>query len=461
MFDFENLRKKYPEFIYKSYSVSCDNACLNIRYEFEITGLCSFSPEWSFPLRENTLTIDSLLLNNMVFSLGMVELVSYWKATCSPNVKILPHGLDDDMISWWKDLYFGGLGEFFYTNGIHTDCDTFMSVASFGEVLSPSLPLELCGNLVPVGGGKDSSVTLRILENEKDITLPYIINSRGATENTCSAAGYEKSAYRVRRTIDANLIELNKKGFLNGHTPFSAIVAFSSLIAAAINGKKYVVLSNESSANESTVAGENINHQFSKGEEFEKNFIEYQKKYINCGVEYFSLLRPLSEMQIAALFAEYKEFHQVFRSCNVGSKKDIWCCNCPKCLFVYIILSPFLSTEELISVFGENLLDKDSLLDTYKELLGVLPNKPFECVGSRDEVVTASGYTLSKLMKAGEKIPYLLRYFSENVNIPCLGMSYYKNFFDKDNHLPSKFLLLLQSELKEHINNVSENKKNS
>ncbi len=457
MFDFENLRKKYPEFIYKSYSVSSDSDWLNIKYEFEITGLCSFSPEWHFPLKEKQLDIDSVLLSNMVFSLGMVELVSYWKATCSPNVKILPHAIDTAMVSWWKELYFGGLGEFFYTNGIKTDRDTFMSIESFGKILLASSPLDLNGNLVPVGGGKDSAVTLRILKRDDDVTVPYIINSRGATENTCIVAGYEESAYRVRRTIDKNLIELNKQGFLNGHTPFSAIVAFSSLIAAVINGKKYVVLSNESSANESTVAGESINHQFSKGEEFEKSFIEYQKKYINSGVEYFSLLRPLSEMQIAALFAKYNEYHKIFRSCNVGSKKDIWCCNCPKCLFVYIILSPFLSTDELISIFGENLLDKDSLLDTYKELLGVLPNKPFECVGSRDEVVTASRYTYNKLCKTGEKIPKLLEYFSKDVNINCSGMSYYENFFDKDNHLPRKFLELLQSELKEHISNVSTN----
>lgn len=451
MLEFENLRKKYPEFVYKSYTVCRESDLLKVRYSFEITGLCEFNPEWSFPIPEKSPRIDSGLLNNLAFSLGLVELVSYWKATCSPTVKVMPHALDGDMISWWKSLYFGGLGEFFYKNNIKTDKDSFMTVVTEGIPLKPSAPLELSGNLVPVGGGKDSAVTLRILKGEKENTLPYIINSRGATDMTCEVSGYGSDAYRVRRTIDKKLIDLNQKGFLNGHTPFSAIVAFSSLISACLNGKKYVVLSNESSANESTVLGEDINHQFSKGVEFEANFIRYQQKYINCGVEYFSLLRPLSEMQIAALFARYDEFHSVFRSCNAGSKKDIWCCSCPKCLFVYIILSPFLSQEKLIEIFGENLLDKEVLLDTYKELLGVLPNKPFECVGSRDEVITASFVTLSKLKEIGAKLPKLLDYFEENVTNAPFKMTYYLNYFDENNYLPQHFLKLLQSELEENL----------
>ena len=77
------------------------------------------------------------------------------------------------------------------------------------------------------------------------------------------------------------------------------------------------------------------------------------------------------------LFAKYKEFHKIFKSCNVGSKKDIWCGSCPKCLFVYIILSPFLNEDELNEIFGENLLNKIELLDTFKQLSGIYKNKPF------------------------------------------------------------------------------------
>lgn len=452
---FNSFRDSYGEFVYKSYSYCIEDGCMRVKYSFEITGLEAFEPQWCFPCPESLGYIKADLLDNLVFSLGMVELVSYWKATCSPVVRIVPHGLDENMIKWWKKLYFGGLGEFFYVNGIQPDFDSFMTIIADGKTIDASTPVSsLNGNLVPVGGGKDSAVTLRLLKEQKNITLPYIINSRGATDNTCIAAGYGDSAYRVKRTIDKRLIELNKKGFLNGHTPFSAIVAFSSLISALINGKKFVVLSNESSANESTVLGADINHQFSKGIEFERSFREYQARYINSGVEYFSLLRPLSEMQIAMLFSHYKEYHSIFRSCNVGSKSDVWCCNCPKCLFVYVILSPFLDQEEEIRIFGSNLFEKSELLETYKKLSGVLPDKPFECVGSRDEVLTASEYACKKIKKEGRPLPMILKYFDSEVDIPHSDMKEYMQFFDDDNFLPKDFLDLLTNELKERTNNV-------
>ena len=64
------------------------------------------------------------------------------------------------------------------------------------------------------------------------------------------------------------MLQLNKEGFLNGHTPFSALVAFSSVIAARMAGLSYIALSNESSANESTVQGSTVNHQYSKSFKF-------------------------------------------------------------------------------------------------------------------------------------------------------------------------------------------------
>ena len=185
------------------------------------------------------------------------------------------------------------------------------------------------------------------------------------------------------------MLELNKQGYLNGHTPFSAILSFSSVISAYLTDKKYIVLSNENSANESTVKDCFVNHQYSKSYEFEKDFEWYFSQLTDSDIHYFSLLRPLAEIQIAWLFSKYTKYHKIFRSCNVGSKQGIWCSDCPKCLFVYIILLPFLTEEELVDIFGENLLNKESLEEDFKKLTGILENKPFECVGTRLEVVVA------------------------------------------------------------------------
>ena len=316
---YPELRGKYPEFVYRGYDIEKSKNETKVIYHFEIPGLSEFDPYWIFP--GNAEKTDKFLLDNMVFNLGMAELISYWKIACPPRVRILCGGLDVRQAAWWKKLYFNGLGEFFYVNSINADSDSFMKLISEGAEKSCESDAGCSGGvLIPVGGGKDSAVTIELLSKYGGRRVAYVINSRGATEATVKTAGLD--AYRVKRTLDKRMLELNAQGFLNGHTPFSAIVAFSSLISASIAGLRYVALSNESSANEATVSGSSVNHQYSKSFEFENDFVNYEKEYIGSGIRYFSFLRPLSEYQIAGLFSEFTAYHDVFRSCNAGSKTD-------------------------------------------------------------------------------------------------------------------------------------------
>ena len=194
----------------------------------------------------------------MLFGLGMVELVSYWKIACPPRVTVFAGSLTREQILWWKDLYYLGLGEFFYTNGIHADPEHFMELICEGpEPEGRIVPVSAKnGCLIPVGGGKDSACTLEMLKKSGHPLKTYVINPRGATLKTIEAAGLtEEDSIHAGRTLDPRMLALNKEGYLNGHTPFSALVAFSSLIVAYLHDLRYVALSNESSANESTVAG--------------------------------------------------------------------------------------------------------------------------------------------------------------------------------------------------------------
>lgn len=454
---FKQFRKQYPEFIYKSYELSQQDDMLVVRYYFEITGLEQFTPSWKFPL--NGYTLEELKKDakfiNMIFSLGMVELVSYFKITCSPNVKILAGRLNEAQIRWWKHLYYHGLGEFFYTNGIDTSEDDFMHLTSIfsGEEseISENDSKERSGYLIPIGGGKDSAVTLELLKNTGKKCICYIINPRGATLNTVSAGGFtENETYITKRILDKKMIELNKQGFLNGHTPFSAIVAFSSTISAYLLNLNYIALSNEDSANESTVAGSTVNHQYSKSFEFEKDFHEYEKQYIKSGTYYFSLLRPYSEFQIARLFAKQKAYHSIFRSCNAGSKEDKWCGHCSKCLFVFFILSPFLPHEELCEIFGTDMLEDDLMLPIMEQLIGQVEEKPFECVGSRDEVNTAITISIQKMEKEGKSLPKLFAYYKTT--------SFYKQYKDREN--PYKMYFTKENLVPKHLKElVMENAK--
>ena len=158
------------------------------------------------------------------------------------------------------------------------------------------------------------------------------------------------------------------------------------------------------------------------------------------------MLRPITELQIAMLFSRLKPYHKVFKSCNVGSKKEPWkwCCNCPKCLFVYTILSPFLYKEELIDVFGEDLFEKESLRKTFLELCGFEKTKPFECVGTYEEVRYAISKTIENLEAQNEELPLLLKYYRENFK---LVDGNFLKFYNENNFLPKEFDKILRQKI--------------
>lgn len=439
---YNELRNEYDTFIYDSYEIEELENTTKITYNFIVPSLTQYKPT----LEVKKFKIDSFT-KNLIFHIGLVELVSYWKATCSKNVIIKAGYINKEQIEFFKKLYFYGLGELFYTNGITPNYDDFINIKCELKEQNIEIPNYVGnGNLIPIGGGKDSNVTLEIMKSDFEDNLCFIINPKQVTLSCAQTAGYSnEKIVTVKRTIDKNLIELNKQGFINGHTPFSALVAFLSYFNAYITGKKYILLSNESSANESNVDGTKINHQYSKTYEFECDFNEYTKKYFKIDIKYFSLLRPLSEYQIAMLFSNYEKYHEIFKSCNVGSKKEPWhwCCSCPKCLFVYIILSPFLYKEKLIRIFGEDLFEKEDLLDIFIELAGYGKTKPFECVGTYEEVRYAITKTISKL----DKKPYLLKYYKEHFELENLNKNL-ENKYNRENNLNPYFENLLKSELK-------------
>ena len=270
---FETLRIEYPKFIYNNYKIFEEDDKVCVEYDFEIQNLTRFTPRIEI-LKKNFKfnNINSNKVKNIVFNLGLVEAISYYKATCSSQFLIKCGYLDTYQEKWFKKLFYLGLGEFRYINDINVSEEEFFEFISEGKQLE-ILPEEdkLDGIIIPGGGGKDSNVTLDLLKEYKQNSLIFRIGKNQVSTQSAEVAGFEDSkVVEVKRTIDKYLIDLNSKGFLNGHTPFSAMVAFLTYLCSYLLGKKYVALSNEASANESNVDGENINHQYSKTIEFEK-----------------------------------------------------------------------------------------------------------------------------------------------------------------------------------------------
>ena len=440
---FDLYRNEYPIFRFKKYNIEQNETEIIFTYSFEIDGLAKFNP--SVKILKKELNVRDINSDDnfklIVFNIGLIELISYWKCTCSPKIIIECGNIDNKQIEWFKKLYFHGLGEFFYVNGISTNIKDFMQIncMSDNNLKYKSINSDLAGVLIPIGGGKDSCVTMELLD---DVKKKYciMINPKEVSLECSKISGFDnRNTVLIDRKIDKELIELNKKGFLNGHTPFSSLLAFVTYAVSYLLDIKYIALSNESSANESNVLGEKINHQYSKSYEFENDFRKYCIDYFDKDIEYFSFLRPLNELQIAGLFSKYKKYHKVFKSCNVGSKQEKWewCCDCAKCLFVYIILSPFLYKEELLNIFKEDLYEKTELLEVFLELAGKANVKPFECVGTFEEVHYAISKTITNLKNEKIKLPYLLDYYNQNYQLTYKKNKLIQNY-NNDNNIPEE-----------------------
>lgn len=411
--EFNQLKNKHRQFVYKSFQIVQAGEDLKVIFDFEISPDIKFKPEIVLPAVLQG--FDKNILNNLVFNLGMVEMLSYWKATCSPEIIIKASYLDAEQIEFWKKLLIKGLGEFFYNNQIdftQKDLVKFVILSdNEGSNFSENDLLMKNRDLILIGGGKDSAVTLDLISNSGKEFNCLLLNPTKAALKITDASGCENPII-IRRSIDPKLLELNSQGYLNGHTPFSAYLAFLSVLVGFLYNYKNILVSNESSSIEENVVwhGEKINHQYSKSEEFEQDFKIYCQNYL-VPINYYSYLRDLNELKISEKFAKLTKYHKLFRSCNRGSKEGVWCGKCPKCVSTYLTLYPYLG-QETKEIFGKDLLEDENLIPIVQGLLRENDIvKPFECVATVEEIKTAISLGIERAKKDGQKIPKLLKIY--------------------------------------------------
>lgn len=402
------------KFIFKGYDSSLEKG--KILFNFQIKGdkNISFTEKISFP--PITAKIPENLLKSIFNNLLIISGISYWKLYCPKEIVIENNFLSKEQTEFWSIVYTKGLGEFFYKNKID-----FRHLIHFPFVKNAQNPVSFPRKdraLLGLGGGKDSIVAAEILKAQsKDFDL-FTVGTSKIQDEVASAIGGKPIV--IKRELDSKLFDLNKeKGSYNGHIPISAIYAFLGLMVAVFYDYNQVIVGNEKSANYGNVEyfGEMVNHQWSKSEEFEGLFNKYIQKFITPDVSYFSPLRNMNELEVAKEFVKYPKYFKVSSSCNANFKilKQVqndnggkWCGKCAKCLFVFICLAAFLPKREAVDIFGKNLFEDKGLIPFFEELLGVKNFKPFECVGTPEEVREALG----KISGKGEfKDSLLIKHF--------------------------------------------------
>ena len=87
-------------------------------------------------------------------------------------------------------------------------------------------------------------------------------------------------------------------------------------------------------------------------------------------------------------------------------------------------MSPFIPENELIEIFGKNLLKNNDLVPIIRQLKGEVEVKPFECVGTVEEVNACLNYGQRKS-----------------------GLENLLNQYDDANNLPKHFEQILKDKL--------------
>jgi UDP-N-acetyl-alpha-D-muramoyl-L-alanyl-L-glutamate epimerase len=337
-------------------------------------------------------------VDGLLALLHWVAGVSYFKTALPPRVSCEAGEPGPAASALLEALYSEGLAELAYTNGLPA-----LPRPRFASRRGSAHPPGSAGHapiervLVPVGGGKDSAVALEVVRRSGCELALFSLGDARPIARTVAAAGLARLL--ARRRLDPALGELNAAGAINGHVPVTAIVSCAALLTAALNGFDAVAMANERSASAGSVVwdGVEVNHQFSKGLRAERLLAAAAAEAMDDPPRVFSVLRPASELAIARAFARMERYHDAFTSCNAIFRSDpalranSWCCDCPKCRFVFLALAPFCEPAHLREVFGRDLLEDDSQFEGFALLAASGGHKPFECVGEERESLAAIG----------------------------------------------------------------------
>lgn len=350
-------------------------------------GELAFIETLTFPEGLNASACDSNAFKTLLGLTGLVLGTSYYKLKAPFDIVVQGFGLSASQRDFAIDLYENGLAEFYARNDLkrfgklNLTAKTSDERKDTGEMtLTPRI-------LLPIGGGKDSLVSVQLLEKAGLDYTPFAVNPKGPILSSVEVIG--KAPLYVRRTLDAEMIRLGSQpGYYNGHVPSTAINSMIAALTALLYDYSAIALSNERSASEGNVEfdGRIANHQYSKSLAFEGRIADILSTATGGALAYFSLLRPYSEAKIAKLFARETRFDRAFSSCNQnfrlsGHDGALWCGKCPKCHFTFLMLAPETDKNRLITIFGADLLDNAENEMPYRELTGLAGQKPWECVG--------------------------------------------------------------------------------
>jgi len=321
--------------------------------------------------------------------------LSYYKAGAAKRIDLTTTPIGPKGRALLAGALVDGLGEFSFRNDLPLD-DVVIEGGVANDQYSTTLNTRQV--LTPFGGGIDSVVTISEVGRQLDQSLFVVSPPSGhfvPLEATARVTGLP--IVRATRSLDPQVLN-GRDHFFNGHVPVTAMVTLLAVTAALSSGRAGVVMSNEHSASSPNLRwrGRDVNHQWSKSWIAEELLADAVGEVVGDDFVVASYLRDRSELWVAEVFSHLTQYHHVFRSCNrafaqlSGRRATNWCGECDKCLFINLILAPFLSRAMLRDIFASEPLSDPAREEQLRTLVGLgTTHKPFECVGDPDESAVA------------------------------------------------------------------------
>ncbi len=405
-----SYKPKYASFIAESYSYDSTSGKAVFNY--------SFDNERTFS--EEILLHPSGTYNKEVFDkvLQLAHVLiglSYYKAFPTKVVKVKSFDVTVYSAHFFSTVYRDGLSQFVFENQLQpSDIAIFESSGSADDFTVHDY--HGTGILSLQSGGKDSLLLATLLEHN-GASYDAFYCSSGNTYPEILNTLKSDTLHVAKRSLDlAGLKRATEEGGLNGHVPITYIVLSIALLQAVLANKSTVLMAvgQEGEEPHAYIGDYAVRHQWSKTWTAEKLFAEYVQAVISPGIHVGSPLRGFSELKIAKLFSEncWQRYGHEFSSCNVanyvqGARNRTlqWCGNCSKCANSFLLFAPWISPDELHTIFGKNLFLAERLEQDFKGLLGIDNTlKPFECVGEVDELRLA--YHLAHSRNAEYALPF-------------------------------------------------------
>ena len=275
----------------------------------------------------------------------------------------------------------------------------WMSEPSTNEVSAVTSDRSSSSVLLFCGGGKDSLVSMKLLERAQipfasfAYTSSVYGRSRMQQQLVDRLLDHGKPQKRHRQIVmddffDAPVLELlgpeaGVHTVTAAETPSSIFAALPILLA---HGYSHAVLGHEASANRGnliwSVTGEEVNHQWGKSLAAQQLLNAYIRTQLVSDVGVFGILMPIFDVVIFELLRMDETLIGDTHSCNVAKP---WCQRCPKCAYVWLSYRAHLSREPVDALFSSDLLERPENRAFFQDMMGLGVHTPFECIGQIEE----------------------------------------------------------------------------